>query len=167
MTFALQPGSFRQRPPTLIGIGGLAWSGDPSIVYSTLLGSCIAVCLYDPVACKGGLNHFLLAKAPPGEDCDTRYGDIALPLLMKNLCAVGCDRSRLNAVVAGGSDILSNIHPIGTENGKFALDWVKSKEINIVHQDVGGRDPRRVRFLPTTGEYRIQHVETPPSAPPG
>ncbi|NRA30168.1 MAG: chemotaxis protein CheD [Parvularculaceae bacterium] len=167
MTFAAQSAAPRRRPPTLIGIGGLAWSGDPGVVYSTLLGSCIAFCLYDPVAGKGGLNHFLLAHAPQGEDCDTRYGTIALPPLVNNLCAVGCDRSRLEAVVAGGSDILSNIHPIGTENAKFALEWVKEQGIKLVHQDVGGRDPRRVRFLPTTGEYRIQHVETAPSAPVG
>jgi len=150
-----------RRPPTLIGVGGIAWSGDPGVMYSTLLGSCIAVCLYDPMRGTGGLNHYLLAKAPPAEETDTRYGTISLPLLVNNLCAVGCQRDRLQAIVAGGANILSNIHPIGSENSDYAIQWLRSENIEIIKKDIGSNEARRVRFHPSSGECEIIHVQAP------
>ena len=148
-----------RRPPTLIGVGGVAWSGDPAVVYSTLLGSCIAVCLWDNMAMKGGLNHFLLAKTP-NENCDdTRYGEVSLPLLLKSLCSVGCKHHRLQAIVAGGADLLSNMQPIGTENTQFALEWLREQNIPIIKKDFGGANARRVRFYPTTGLCEITTIE--------
>lgn len=149
------------RTPTLVGIGGIAWSGDPAVVYSTLLGSCIAVCLWDPVAGKGGINHFLLAEAPAPGGNDTRYGEIALPLLRDNLCAVGCQRVRLRAILAGGADLLSNMQPIGTENTVYARLWLQQQGIPIAHEDVGGVIARRVRFSPSTGICEVTRVKSP------
>ncbi|GGY39294.1 chemotaxis protein CheD [Parvularcula lutaonensis] len=156
-----------RRPPTLIGVGGIAWSGDSAVVYSTLLGSCIAVCLWDKMAMKGGLIHFLLAKAP-SEDCDdTRYGEVSLPLLVNNLCAVGCMKHRLQAIVAGGADLLSNMQPIGTENTEFALEWLRKAGIPIIKKDYGGSNARRVRFYPTTGLCEITTIEGATAPPRG
>lgn len=151
-------------PPTLIGIGGIAWSGDPAVTYSTLLGSCIAVCFWDPVAMKGGLTHFLLAKTPGAEKDDTRYGEVAIPLLADNLCAVGCRRERLQAIVAGGADLLSNMHPIGTENTEYALDWLRRNRMPIVKKDFGGTSARRVRFNPSTGDCVITTINAGPQS---
>ncbi|NNU16310.1 chemotaxis protein CheD [Parvularcula sp. ZS-1/3] len=159
--YAPRPGP----PPTLIGIGGIAWSGDPSVCYSTLLGSCIAVCLWDPMACKGGITHFLLAEAPSDKADDTRYGTVALPLLAMNLAAVGCDRQRFRAIVAGGSDLLSNMKPIGTENSEYALEWLRQERIQIVQKDFGGSNARRVRFHPSTGVCEITTIANAPQSP--
>jgi chemotaxis protein CheD len=150
----------RGTPPTLIGVGGIAWSGEVSTVYSTLLGSCIAVCLWDPQAMKGGITHFLLANAPEQPSDDTRYGDVAVPLLADSLCQVGCRFDRLQAIVAGGSDVLNNMKPIGTENTHFALAWLREKKIVIVRKDVGGGFARRVRFSPSTGVCEITSIVT-------
>lgn len=145
-------------PPTLIGVGGIAWSGDPAVMYSTLLGSCIAVCLWDQQVMKGGLTHFLLASSPTEKSDDTRYGDVALPLLMDNLCSVGCEKHRLRSIVAGGADLLSNMHPIGTENTDFALEWLRRQAIPILRKDFGGNTARRVRFSPSTGVCEITTI---------
>lgn len=145
-------------PPTLIGVGGIAWSGDPAVTYSTLLGSCIAVCLWDPQVLKGGMTHFLLAKSPEPKSDDTRYGDVALPLLRDILCSVGCARHRIRSIVAGGSDLLSNMHPIGTENTDFALEWLRTERIPILKKDFGGSSARRVRFNPSTGLTEITSI---------
>lgn len=155
------------RAPTLIGVGGIAWSGDPAVVYSTLLGSCIAVCMWDPAIAKGGMNHFLLASAPAPASTDTRYGEVSLPLMRQNLCAVGCDKHRMRAIVAGGADLLSSMRPIGTENTDFAIAWLRSEGIQIVHKDVGGTIARRVRFSPSTGVCEVTKVKAPPVHPPG
>jgi chemotaxis protein CheD len=150
----------RRVPPMLIGVGGIAWSGDVSVTYSTLLGSCIAVCLWDQQAMKGGITHFLLAEAPEGSEDDTRYGDVAVPLLADSLCQVGCQFERLQAIVAGGSDVLNNMKPIGTENTAYALAWLRGKRVPIVRKDVGGGFARRVRFSPTTGVCEITSIAT-------
>lgn len=158
MRTAAEPAPRPAAPPTLIGVGGIAWSGDPSVVYSTLLGSCIAVCLWDSGALKGGLTHFLLARSPSEKCNDTRYGEVALPLLADNLCAAGCRLQRLHATVAGGSDLLSNMHPIGTENTEFALEWLRAQTIPIIKKDFGGAHARRVRFYPSTGVCEVTTI---------
>lgn len=145
-------------PPTLIGVGGIAWSDDPAVVYSTLLGSCIAVCLWDPQMLKGGMVHFLLAEAPTPQSSDTRYGSVALPLLLRNLMTVGCAKPRLRAIIAGGSDVLAHMQPIGTENKDYALAWLRREAIPIVQKDFGGSSPRRVRFSPSTGLCEITQI---------
>ncbi|MEE4210235.1 MAG: chemotaxis protein CheD [Parvularcula sp.] len=157
----------RAAPPVLIGVGSVAWTGDRSVVYTTLLGSCIAVCLHDDVAHKGGMLHFLLAKAPAQGSGDTRYGDVALPLLLHNLLRVGCQLERMTAVVAGGADVLSNLTPIGTENTQFALAWLREQGLQITKKDLGGKEARRVRFVPSTGTVSISVVNAPSSSVSG
>jgi chemotaxis protein CheD len=158
MMFATDHQRPRGAPPTLIGVGGIAWSADPATVYSTLLGSCIAVCLFDQQALKGGITHFLLAEAPNKPSDDTRYGDVAVPLLADSLCQVGCSFARLKAIVAGGSDVLNNMKPIGTENTAYALAWLREKRVPIIRKDVGGGSARRVRFSPSTGVCEITTI---------
>ena len=147
--------------PTLIGIGGFAWSGDPAVTYSTLLGSCIAVCLHDPAMAKGGIIHFLLGEAPSPESDDLRYGDVALRVLTRSLGQLGCRMDRMQATVAGGGDLVANMKKIGTENADFALHWLRSREIEIIRKDLGGSCARRVRFVPSTGACSINLIDAP------
>lgn len=162
MSARLKPEHVSANPaPTLIGIGALAWSASPYCQYSTLLGSCIAVCLWDPIAAVGGINHFLLAEAPANEQSDNRYGSVSLPVLVGNLVAAGCVHERLRAIVAGGADMLSDMHPIGSENTAFALDWLRREGILIEKKDVGGSCARRVRFNPTEGVFQSVTIQSP------
>lgn len=144
--------------PISIGIGELKWSCDPNETYTTVLGSCVGVALWDPIARTGGLSHFLLARAPVGENDDTRYGNIALPQLKERLCAAGAQDDRLRAVVAGGADLLSYMRSIGTENTEFVRRWLQREEIFVEHFDCGGQLARRVLFEPTNGAFEVTVV---------
>ncbi|MDH5512633.1 MAG: hypothetical protein OEY27_05390, partial [Gammaproteobacteria bacterium] len=90
-----------------IHIGGLHASHQP-LLLDTVLGSCIAACLYDPVLGMGGMNHFMLPEgSDPGDPTSTRYGVNAMELLISDLMKLGADRRRFQAKIFGGGHVLN------------------------------------------------------------
>jgi chemotaxis protein CheD len=151
--------------------GDHAVSGEQGVVMSTLLGSCIAVCLHDPVARLGGMNHFLLG-APAATDRRSgggtlhRYGVHAMEVLINALMTRGASRARLAAHCYGGADIVLGFGKIGTQNAAFTRRFLAAEGIPIVHEDLGGRSARRVEFLPHAGKARCTRTaEVPVTAP--
>jgi len=145
-------------------------SGDPGVVISTLLGSCVAVCLQDPVAHVGGMNHFLLGE--PGKD-DTvsqgnmqRYGVHAMELLINALMGKGAVRSRMRAHLYGGANIIAGLGSIGSSNAAFARRFMETEGIAIGHCDLGGTHARKVEFMPYEGKTRSVAVADPPPTIP-
>ncbi|CDG33086.1 chemotaxis protein CheD [Parasaccharibacter sp. TMW2.1882] len=135
--------------------GEIAISDDPGVVFGTLLGSCISVCMYDLQAGVGGMNHFLL----PGEDCmgsmDAAaylYGVNAMKGLETGLMKAGGVRERFQCKAFGGAAVLSIASDIGQENVGFLLDYFRREEIRCVSYSFGGNQVRRIRFWPTTGK---------------
>jgi chemotaxis protein CheD len=123
---------------------------DPSSVLTTILGSCVATCIWDPVACVGGMNHFLL----PGEDVDgddVKYGVNAMELLINGLLQNGGLRGRLQAKLFGGAHVLHNMSDVGAKNAEFAQRFLGAENIVCVAKSLGGDRARRIRFWPTTG----------------
>lgn len=151
-----------------IHIGALHASSKPTVVY-TLLGSCVGVCLYDPVARIGGMNHILL----PGRadlkhfDAAARYGINAMELLINKILKLGGSRDRLLAKAFGGAHILPAISPengTGRKNIEFVLEFLKMEAIQLVSNDLGGRKARQIYFHTDTGEVllkRISRFNTP------
>lgn len=144
---------------------------EPHVVVSTLLGSCVAACLYDPIAKVGGMNHFLLGE--PGRDQHVvgpdlqRYGVHAMELLINAMMARGASRQRLRAHLYGGANIISGLGAIGSSNAAFARRFVETEGIALGHCDLGGSLARKVEFLPHEGRSRCTHVaETVPVAKP-
>lgn len=136
----------------------------PDVVLATLLGSCVAVCLHDPVAKVGGMNHFLLGE--PGSDHHAqgdlqRYGVHAMELLVNGLMAVGAMRNRLRAHIYGGANMMSGLGAIGSSNGAFARRFMETEGIAIAHADLGGDLARRVEFLPFEGKSRCTRAREP------
>ena len=125
---------------------------------STLLGSCVAMCLHDEVAKVGGMNHFLLGQPEAGRvysDVDMqRYGVHAMELLINEMMKKGATRDRLKVHLYGGANMISALGKIGSENSAFALSFVKMEGLQLVHSDLGGNDARRVDFLPFEGRTR-------------
>ncbi len=84
--------------------------------YTTILGSCVAACLHDPLAGVGGMNHFLL----PGDDNEDpgnlRYGVHAMELLINALLGLGAKRDRIEAKLFGGAHVVHNLADIGARN---------------------------------------------------
>lgn len=151
--------------------GDHAVASEAGVVMTTLLGSCIAVCLHDPVARLGGMNHFLLG-ATPAEDRRTsrhdlqRYGVHAMEVLINALMVRGAERTRLKAHCYGGADVVLGFGKIGTQNAAFTRRVLAAECIPVVHEDLGGRTARRVEFMPHAGKARCTHSAEMPSVPP-
>jgi len=148
-------------------------SDDPGVVLTTVLGSCISACLYDPVAKVGGLNHFLLAEPGSGETDPRslqRYGVYAMEVLINAMMAMGATRTNLKARIYGGASLRDGFRDIGATNALFARRFLRDERIALVGEDVGGNGARRVEFRPVLGLARCRiaserPVERPRIAP--
>jgi chemotaxis protein CheD len=146
-----------------INIGGLRTSRNP-LLLDTVLGSCIAACLYDPVLGVGGMNHFMLpVGADPGNPTSTRYGINAMELLISDLMKLGADRRRFQAKVFGGGHVLKireSLDGVPQRNIDFVRQFLATEQIPIVREDVGGYQPRRVLFHTHTGKVFLKYLGT-------
>jgi len=142
-----------QRPVWIVQ-GEQMISGDPETVLATVLGSCIAVCLFDASRQIGGMNHFLLPAGEGAAKDDMKYGAHSMELLINGLLRQGAKRGNMVAKVFGGARMTGRFADIGARNGAFALQFLKDEAISVVAQDIGGTDARNVRFHPVSGRAR-------------
>ena len=134
--------------------GEFAVTDDPFIVLTTILGSCVACCLHDPVSRVGGMNHFLLPGDESAGDDSLRYGVNSMELLINGLLRRGAQRDRLEAKLFGGARVLAGLSDVGSQNAAFARRFLKEEGIPCIGESLGGDQARRVRFSPTTGAAR-------------
>jgi len=147
-------------------------SNTPNAVLCTILGSCVSVCLHDPVAHIGGMNHFLV----PGGDATTQslsHGAYSMELLINGMLKRGAERSRLVAKLFGGAAVMSGLSDIGRQNSEFACDFLHREKIPCLAKSLGGVSARRLKFWPYDGKARVLLIpisEAPvveePVAPP-
>ncbi len=128
-------------------------------VISTLLGSCVAACLFDPVNKVIGMNHFLLAYQRHNYDKPTidseegRYGMNAMELLINDMMAKGASRLNLQAKCFGGGDVLhlrnepGGRKSVGGVNIDFIREFLKQERIPLVGSDLGGKFGRNIHFV--------------------
>jgi len=138
------------------------------VVLSTVLGSCVSACIWDPTLRIGGMNHFLLpgeAGADPLSDSG-RYGVFAMEQLINELLKRGARRNALEAKVFGGGHVMKNFTTItvGTRNAEFVLRFLATEGIRVVSQDLKDVHPRRVAFFPYTGRALCKHLKQVDSA---
>lgn len=152
--------------------GEFRTSDDPAVLLSTVLGSCVAVCLHDPVQRIGGMNHFLL---PVGREDDgvrsMRYGLFAMESLINALMKQGARKSNLQAKLFGGARISTDLRDIGQENAAFAREFLGTEGIACLAESLGGRNARRVLYRPATGHASmllvpVEDVALPVAPPP-
>ena len=136
-------------------------SRDPRVYLSTILGSCVAVCLRDPKLGLGGMNHFLLPFGQDGEGDSKKYGAYAMELLINKLLRLGAERDRLEAKVFGGGRINVGMSDIGSKNVEFARSFLSTEKIPCVSESVGGTQARRVKFWPVSGRARQLLITSP------
>lgn len=140
--------------------------GEPGVVISTLLGSCVAVCLQDPVARVGGMNHFLLSEPAASAVVDAaqpqRYGIHAMELLINAMMQRGAVRGRLRAHLYGGANIIAGLGQIGSNNAAFARNFMETEGISIGRCELGGTRARKVEFMPYEGRVRSTLVADAP-----
>lgn len=135
-------------------------SEDNTDLFYTVLGSCVAACIYDPVAGVGGMNHYLLPYNKTDETQNARYGDEALPRLLEQLYLGGAAWHRLRAKLYGGARTLACDADIGEMNIALAQKFLNDNNIPLADTDLGGRAARWIKFHPATGRSFIRTTST-------
>ena len=141
---------------------------DPDVVVTTLLGSCVAACIRDPIARVGGINHFLL----PGSEIRMnageaeRYGVHLMELLVNGLLQRGARRDRLEAKLFGGARTIEGLSDIGARNVAFAEKFLQNEDISVVGGSLGGGCGRRLQFWPVSGRARQAVMSGDTNLPP-
>ncbi len=137
--------------------GGLYVSA-PECLITTVLGSCVSVCLWDPLLRAGGMNHFMLPLWN-GEGLATpKYGSIAMDKLLEKMLKLGCLQQRLVAKVFGGANLSGTDHQIlmiGDRNIMLALQTLEQWGIPVTASDLGGRYGRKLIMNTSTGEVLL------------
>jgi len=144
-------------------------SGDKVLAISTLLGSCVAACINDPIAEVGGMNHFLLPGDAAASTLFSRHGVHLMELLINGLLKKGAARHRLEAKLFGGARTMLGLGDIGATNAKFAQDFLRREGIAITGGSLGGETGRRIQFWPASGRAMqkfVRAVEEKPVAVP-
>jgi chemotaxis protein CheD len=139
--------------------GEYAVSDDPDVMMGTILGSCVAACVCDPVAGVGGMNHFLLpgdqeGAARGGGHQALRYGVQSMELLLNALYRMGARRERLEVKLFGGARVIDGLSDVGQQNAAFAERFLKAEGIALRGGSLRGEQARRVQFWPVSGRVR-------------
>ncbi|BCX50885.1 MULTISPECIES: chemoreceptor glutamine deamidase CheD [Comamonas] len=125
----------------------------------TVLGSCIAACLWDRFMRIGGMNHFML---PDGDSSDVsgRYGSYAMELLINEMLKLGARRESMQAKIFGGAQVMANFTTmnVGERNTSFVTEYLQTERIPIVSEDVLDIYPRKVVFFPSTGKAMVKRL---------
>jgi chemotaxis protein CheD len=136
-------------------------TSDPNVVLTTILGSCVAACICDPVAQVGGMNHFLLPGTDTGgraEPDAMRYGVYSMELLLNALYRYGAKRERLEVKLFGGARMIDGLTDIGNQNATFAERFLRSEGIQVLGGSLRGEHGRRIQYWPVTGRVRQMAV---------
>lgn len=143
-----------------IGPGEL-YASKRNILIVTVLGSCVSVCLRDPVARIGGMNHFMLPDRAESSSLlsePARYGAHAMEMLINNLLSMGAQRSRLEAKTFGAGRVLPGMSDVGARNAQFALEYLERERIPVKASDVGGEHARKVYMFVETGRVLVKEI---------
>ena len=129
-----------------------------SVAIMTVLGSCIAACLWDSRTRVGGMNHFMLPDG--GDDTSGRYGSYAMELLINEMMKQGARRETLQAKIFGGGQVMHNFTTmnVGERNTRFVQDYLATERIPVVSEDVLDIYPRKVVFFPVTGKAMVKRL---------
>lgn len=166
-------------PHRRIALGEMAASATASEI-STVLGSCVAACLFDPEARVGGMNHFLLPDGDAAMQMPSRYGVHAMELLINEIMQQGGDRRRLVGKAFGGAHSPSLGEAgrrVAESNAAFVRRFLQVEGIPLLAERLGGQQPLEVRFETQSGRARVRALAraafleasrpTPPAPPRG
>lgn len=130
---------------------------------TTVLGSCISVCIRDPKNSIGGMNHFMLPKDNNVTDSivseAARYGNYAMEHLINDILHYGGERNNLEFKVFGGGKVLDMKMDIGKKNIEFVMEYLKMENFRVLSEDVGDVYPRKVNFFPKNGIARVKKLK--------
>lgn len=130
---------------------------------TTVLGSCIAACIYDPQSGIGGMNHFMLPESSADAESSrvnraTMYGFFAMEGLINEILKLGPLKRNLRAKLFGGGQIIRGMTNVGMQNIRFAKEYLRTEAIPVDGADVGLVYPRKVNFFPRIGKVRVKRL---------
>jgi chemotaxis protein CheD len=140
------------RAQVYLHAGHLHAASSPTAI-TTVLGSCVAVCLHDPVTRVGGMNHFLLPLHAERAG-SPRFGTVAIPALVDAVVRAGASRADLVAKVFGGASVIPAMaerRPLGDENVVLAEELLQAARIPVLDRDVGGARGRKLVLFTDEG----------------
>jgi Chemotaxis protein; stimulates methylation of MCP proteins len=141
--------------------GELHVSADPCQI-RTILGSCVAICLWDDRQRAGGMNHFLLPVSREGYPASSRFADVATRTLLETLQSLGCRLPHLQAKIFGGSCMFRRpdrpLISLGEQNVSAALDLLRKTGIPVVVQETGGTRGRKIMLNTDDGVVWCQRI---------
>jgi len=155
--------------------GQILIATEPTAV-TTILGSCVSVCLYDAKRRVGGINHFVLPNFVGRGPTSARFGNVAVQSLVDGMLEADCSRYDLKAMLFGGSHLLRALEgsseksataELGARNAEVARSMLQSARITVVGEDVGGRLGRKLVFFTDDGSFRIKTLQGSTRLPPG
>ena len=128
----------------------------------TILGSCVAICLFDPGLPAGGMNHYLLPDHAGRAAASARFAGPALEKLLASMLELGSPKDRLQAKVFGGACVLrpapSRVGDLGARNVERAFELLASESIPVINHDVGGSRSRKLLFRTDDGAAFIRRM---------
>ena len=141
--------------------GQLVIATEPTQI-TTILGSCVAVCVWDPVSRIGGMNHFMLPFDSGTQTATPRYAKHATAALLVDVALAGARLTRLRAKIFGGACVMEAFRSagrdLGAQNVEIARQLLASARVTIVAEDVGGNHGRKLVFRTDNGEAVIKRV---------
>lgn len=135
-------------------------------IVTTVLGSCISVCIRDSKLGIGGMNHFMLPasgedSAALGKSSDAdRYGNYAMEHLINSIMKNGGRRQFLELKIFGGGKILQNMTDVGQRNIDFIHSYVQTEGFNVIAEDTGDIFPRKVVYHPASGKAQVKRLRS-------
>lgn len=129
---------------------------------TTVLGSCVAVCLWDTSIKAGGINHYLLPNLID-EIEPLKYGYYSIPELIRRILALGASKKSTVAKVFGGAQNLTKNDTnfkIGQANINIAFELLREHHITVVNHDVGGSLGRKLIFHTDTGRAYMKTLRS-------
>jgi chemotaxis protein CheD len=136
---------------------------------TTVLGSCVSTCLWDPAERIGGMNHFMLpgdtASAGSPWAASARFGVYAMEVLINEMLRLGADRRRMVAKVFGGAQLLAGFGrlDVGAKNSEFVLEFLRVEGIRVLAQDLLDVCPRKVHFFIDSGKVQVKRLSLTPN----
>jgi chemotaxis protein CheD len=132
-------------------------------VLETILGSCVAACIRDPVSAIAGMNHFMLPTSTQPRTWDSadalRYGNHAMDALIEGLMLRGAHLDRLEIKIFGGANVMSG-PTVGDANAEWVLRYLESRSLTVTAQHLGGVLPRSLHYFPATGVVLMQRIDS-------
>lgn len=137
---------------------------------TTVLGSCVSVCVRDKAVNIGGMNHFMLPEESRpnggnggngghrGLSADAAYGSYAMERLINCILKYGGRRENLEIKIFGGGRIIGGMTDIGLQNIAFIRSYLRTEGLSVAAEDVGGDLPRRMAYMPATGKVLVKKL---------